>query len=566
MSRWSKALSILLVLAACATPAGDATTEAPGDGTETTATPSGATGGTVRIGQGGSAADLNPGMGLLVEDGNLYNLAYDFLIGIDFEGNFVPSVATDWSVSDDGLTWTMNLRPDVTFHDGSPLTADDVAFSFNLYKDTADYPYMPTYAGVFSTIEATGPSTVVLTTADPIANFEANVAAMYLLPKAIWEGQDPVAFANDEMIGSGPFMLAEHKPGEFSRLTANPDYWKGAPNVAEVIFQTIGNSDARVQALINGEVDMITEFPATAIAALRGAANVTVADGSYYGGRLADMFFNLIDPANCPTAEGGLCTGHPALRDVTVRRALAHGINKQELVDVALLGLGDTGLGLVPRAIPQYFADELVGEDYEFDLVLAASVLEEAGYVDGDGDGIRECPTDDCGPTGDLTFRLNFPTDIDEYPRVAEIISGWWSQIGVAVQIQGLDPDTLVSVCCPTFDYDVMMWSWNSGIDPDLLDVLNCDSIPSGYSETGFCDPSYDEVQIAQLTETDPAARRELIVELQRRMLEEVPYIIPWYFPKIEAYRTDRFTGWPDQFPILSLEDPASLRVIQPVG
>jgi peptide/nickel transport system substrate-binding protein len=388
---------------------------------------------------------------------------------------------------------------------------------------------------------------------------------MYVLPRAIWEGVDPVEFTNDEMIGSGPFMLTEHVQDEFTRLAANPSYWAGAPHVSEVIFQTISNSDARVQALINGEVDMITEFPATAITALRGAANVTVADGAHFGGRLADIFFNVIDPANCPTAEGGLCTGHPALRDLTVRRALAHGINKQELIDVALLGLGETGLGLVPRSIPQYFADELVAEDYAFDLERANSMLEEAGYVDRDGNGIRECPTEDCGPTGDLTFRLNYPNDNDEYPRASEIISGWWSEIGVAVEIQGLDPDTLTSFCCPTFDYDVIMWSWNSGVDPDLLDVLNCDSIPSGYSETGFCDPSYDEIQISQLTETDIDARREMIVELQRRMLEQVPYIIPWYYPKIEAYRTDRFTGWPDQFPILLLEDPQSLRALQPV-
>jgi peptide/nickel transport system substrate-binding protein len=560
----------LLFVGACATEGGTETTAGDGatttsGGTETTATPG--SGGTVRIGTAGSPADLNPGVGVLAEDYTLYDLMYDSPISIDFEGAFIPELASDWSVSDDGLTWTMTIREGVTFHDGSPLTAEDVAYSISLYRDTADFPFLPTYASHFVTVEAPDAATVVLTTEAPLAAFEAQMVGMYVLPRAIWEAvDDPATFTNDEMIGSGPFKLAEYSQDEFVRLVANPDYWGGAPNIGEVIFQTYSNSDARVQALVNGDVDMITEFPATAIAALRNAENVTVADGNYFGGRLADIFFNMIDPANCPTEEGGVCTGHPALRDVAVRQALAHAVDKQQLIDQVLLGLGEPGLGLVPSALGDWFASELLAEDYAFDLDLAAQMLEEAGYADTDGDGIRECPTEECGPTGDLTFRLNYPTDNDEHPRVADTLSGWWGEIGVAVQIQGLDPDTLTSVCCPTFDYDVMMWSWTSGTDPDLLDVLNCDSIPSGYSETGHCDPEYDALQQAQAIETDSAARRDMIVELQRMALEKVAYIIPWYYPRIQAYRTDRFTGWPDQFPILSLEDPLSLTAISPAG
>ena len=563
-------LAGLMVVGACGTQgetettAGDGATTTTGGGTETTAAPAG--GSTVRIGYAGAPADFNPGVGVLAEDYIFYDLTYDTPIGLDFEGNFIPELATDWSVSADGLTWTMTIRDGVTFHDGSPLTAADVAYSISLYRDTADFPFLPTYASHFVTVEAPDPTTVVLTTEAPLAAFEAQMVPMYVLPSAIWEGVDAATFTNEEMIGSGPFKLAEHSQDEFVRLEANQDYWNGAPNVGEVIFQTYTNSDARVQALINGDIDMITEFPATAIPSLRNTANVAVADGNYPGGRLADIMFDMIDPANCPTAEGGVCTGHPALRDVTVRQALAHAVDKQQLIDQVLLGLGEPGLGLVPTSLGNWFASELVPEDYAFDLDLAAQMLEDAGYVDTDGDGIRECPTDECGPTGDLTFRLNYPTDNDEHPRVADTLSGWWGEIGVAVQIQGLDSDTLTSVCCPTFDYDVILWSWNSGIDPDLLDVLNCDSIPSGYSETGHCDPEYDALQQAQAIETDPAARREMIVELQRMALEQVPYIIPWYYPRIQAYRTDRFTGWPDQSPILQLEDPLSLTVISPAG
>jgi peptide/nickel transport system substrate-binding protein len=162
---------------------------------------------------------------------------------------------------------------------------------------------------------------------------------------------------------------------------------------------------------------------------------------------------------------------------------------------------------------------------------------------------------------------MNYPTDNDEHPRVSDTLSGWWSEIGVAVQIQGLDADALTSVCCPSFDFDVMLWSWTSDTDPEgLLGVLLCAEIESGFSETGYCNPAYDELYDQQTVETDRAARREMIVEMQRIALEDVPYIIPWYYPKVQAYRTDTFSGWQVGFPIIALEDPSTLSVLQAAG
>jgi peptide/nickel transport system substrate-binding protein len=554
-------LPMLVVVAVLASACG------PGGGESTTTTGGEVqTGGTVRIGYAGAPADLNPGLGTLAEDYIMYELMYDSLLDIDLENNFQPEIATDWSVSDDGLTWTLTIRDDVVFHDGTPLTAEDVLYSLTLYRDTEDFPFLPFYMAPF-TFESPNPTTVTLTSEAPIAAFEYRLLGMFVLPRHIWEAvEDVTTFTNDEMIGSGPFKLAEYVQDEFVRLEANGDYWDGAPNVDEVIFQTIDNADARVQALINGELDAITEFPVTAIPTLQNTENVEVVDGLEFGGRFADIIFNLVDPANCPP-DDGVCSGHPALRDVQVRRALAHAVDKQQLIDTLLLGLGQPGLGIVPNSLGTWFADELLAEDYEFNLDSAAQMLEEAGYVDTDGDGIRECPTADCGPTGDLTFRLNYPTDNDEHPRVSDTLSDWWGEIGVAVQIQGLDSDALTSVCCPTFDFDVILWSWSSDSDPEgLLSVLLCSEIPNGYSETGYCNPTYDELYAQQEVETDPAARREIIVDMQRITLEDVPYIIPWYYPKIQAYRTDTFTGWLVDSPIIALEDPSSLNVIQATG
>ncbi len=575
MMRWSVLLGALaLVLAACG-PADTAatTTTAVTDttaGTEPTATttadtqpPGTATGGTVRIGIGGSPDSLNPGNGVLAEAYQLYELMYDTPVGLDLDGNYVPELAETWSVSDDGRTWTLDLVDNAVFHDGTPLTSADVKFTLELWRDNADFPFLPSYPDVFETIETPDDQTVTITTPEPIGNFESRMVFMYIVPKHIWEPlDDPVAFENLEMIGSGSFAMAEYRQGEFTRLAANQDYWAGAPHVDEVIFQTIENPDARVTALRNGEVDMITEMPNTAIAVLRDDRNVTVATGEPLAPSLRDIFFNVVTSELCP-AEDGVCSGHPALRDLQVRRALAHAVDKQQIIDVVLLGLGTPGLSLTPTGLGPWFASEV--QDYPFDLDEANRLLDEAGYADANGDGVRECLADqDCD---DLTFRFNFPSDSDTGPREAELVKGWWNQVGVEIEIQALDPDTLTSVCCPTFDFDVIMWGWGSDPDPGfLLGATLCSEIDSGFSETGYCNEAYDALYDQQAVETDPDVRLDLVHQMQQILVDDLPYIIPYYDQAVQAYRNDTFVGWVDTATRLALEDPSSLNVIRPAS
>jgi peptide/nickel transport system substrate-binding protein len=550
---------LALVLAACGTstspsPSGSAGASASGT----------ATGGTVRIGIAGSADSLNPGNGLLSEAYDLYELMYDTPIAVNEANEFVPELATDWSVADDGVTWTMKIRDDVKFHDGTRLTAEDVAFSIKLYRDTTDFYYLPSYPDVFTSIKALDDTTVEIVTSEPIGNFESRMVFMYVLPKHIWDKVDPVEFGNGQMIGSGSFKMVEFKRRVVARLEANKEYWGGAPNIDGVIFQTIQNSDARVQALTNGDIDVIDEFPVTAVPSHRNDEDIKLLIRDVAaGGSLRDLIFNMVAPDNCPP-DDGKCTGHPALQDVVVRRALATATNKQELIDVAQGGLATPGLGLVPIGLGIFYASELT--DYPFDPDAAAQMLEDAGYRDTDGDGIRECkPDQDCA-TGDLTFRFNFPTDIDSGPSEAELLADQWGAVGVALDIQGLDPDTLTSVCCPTFDFDVILWGWGSDPDPQfLLSILTCAEVDTGTSESGYCNPEYDRLYHEQGVETDLDKRIEIIKQMQKIALEDVPYIIPYYEKVIEAYRTDTFTNWPESDPTFGLTDPTALNVVRPV-
>ncbi len=562
MRRW-RSLPILaalgLLVAACTTPqsspsAGDGSAAPSGGGT--------ATGGTLRIGMAGYPDSLNPGNGVLSEAYTMYELVYDTPLSVNADGDYVPELATEWEVSEDGLTWTMTIRDDATFHDGEPVTAEDIAFSMQLYKDTEDFPFLPSYAAPFETIEATNPTTLTLTTAEPLANFEGSMAFIYVLPRHIWEEvDDAVEFGNDEMIGSGPFKLAEASQGEFVELESNADYWATPANIDGIIFQVFGTDDARVTALTTGQIDAIVDVPYTSITALQNTENVNVhiADVAA-GGSLTDIMFNMTADEDCPP-EDGVCSGHPALKDLEVRRALAMATDKEQLITVATLGTGSPGLSLVPPGLGDFFAADVA--DHPFDVDAANAALDEAGYEDSDGDGIREClPDQDCE---NLTFRLNYPSDATTGAAESELLQEMWSDVGVQLQVQVLDPDALTAVCCPAFDYDVIMWGWGSDPDPAfLLGVGLCAEIPTGFSETGYCDPEYDELYDAQAVETDRDARVELIHQMQEKLVEDVPYIIPYYYPSIAAWRTDTFTGWLETDPTLGIEDQSNLIVLRP--
>jgi peptide/nickel transport system substrate-binding protein len=361
------------------------------------------------------------------------------------------------------------------------------------------------------------------------------------------------------MIGSGPFRMVEYRQNEFVHLAAVKDHPLYPPKIDEAVFQTFENQDALVQSLRTDQVDMITEMPNTAVPGLRNEENIELVIGPPFYPSVADIIFNQVAPENCPP-DDGICSGHPALLDRNVRLALAHATDKQQIIDVVLLGLGMPGLTLIPDSLGVFYNDSL--QDYAFDPNLANQILDEAGYMDTDGDGIRQMP--DGGDP--LTFRLNWPSDSTTAPRTAELLNGMWSQIGIGAELQALDPDALTSVCCPAFDFDVILWGWGSDPDPAfLLSVMTTDEIPTGNSETGYSNPGYDELFVQQATELDVESRRDIIWEMQQIVHEDVVYIIPFYEQTVQAYRTDRFQGWLTDAGKIALEDISSLVVIEPV-
>lgn len=514
----------------------------------------------VRIGWAGSPDTLNPGMAILTEAYTVFELVYDAMYDLNLDGSFTLSLAESVDVSDDGLVYTYKIRDGIKWHDGEDLTAEDIAYTYNLYKDTPEYPYLNGYYTPYFESIVTNGNEVVLTLTEAIPNIESQLVFLYVLPKHIWENENKLEFENTAMIGSGPFKMAEYVQNEFVRLTANKEYFSTPPKVDEVVFQTFENQDALVQAIKTGQLDMVTEMPNTAAETLKAEDNVEVVVGAPLAPGVTDIIFNQVDPENCPTDAGGLCTGHPALRDRNVRLAMAHATDKQKLIDLILLGLGNPGLTLIPDGLGVWYNDSI--QDYEFDVAKANQILDDAGYADSNGDGVRELP-DGSQP---LTFRLNWPSDSINAPRMAELLSEMWAEIGITLELQAVDPDALTAQCCPAFDFDIMIWGWASDPDPSaLLYVYTTEAIPSGSSETGYSNPAYDELYAKQQTTLDFDARKDMVWDMQKIVHDDVVYIIPFYDANVQAYRTDRFTGWITDQAKVELSDVTSLLVIEPV-
>ncbi len=520
--------------------------------------------GTLRLGWRGSPDALNPGTAMLAEAYTLFELVYDSLYERRLDGTFALSLADSVATSADGLTWTFRLRPGVRFHDGHPLTAEDVAYSCELYRRHADFPYLNTYTRSFAETTALDSQTVQLRLERPVPDLPSRLVFLYVLPAHVWRAaiadSDATLFANQDMVGSGPFRMSGYRQNEFVHLVANSAHFATPPRIRELILQTYHNQDALVQALRTGQLDVITELPATAVPKLRQVPQVTVVVGTPLAPEVTDIAINQVQPADCPRDQGGRCTGHPALRDAAVRRALGEAMDPQALVDVALMGLGRRGKTLIPDGLGAWFNTQL--PDRGGQLAQAAARLEAAGYRDRDGDGIREMPDG----SQSLVFRLHWPNDIAEAPRVAQLLARWWRAIGIDTRLQAVDPEALTAQCCPAFDYDLMLWSWDSDPDPDLLlSVMTTAQIPTGTSETGYSSPRYDSLYAAQASELDRQHRQDLVWQMQQLAFDDAVYLIPYYAQARQAYRTDRFRGWIIDQPRLALEDVSSLVHVEPL-
>lgn len=532
-----------------------------------TSTPSAAPGKVIlRIGWLESPDNLNPFIGNLWATYMVWVLNYDVLVGYDPTTLApTPDLATSWSVSPDGKTWTFKIRSGVKWQDGVPLTAKDVAFTFNYIVDN-DITSLAVYTEGLKHATAIDDTTVEVTTSAP----KANMLRMWvpILPEHIWSKVKPNAATKTyqnkpPIIGSGPFQVVEFQQDKFVRLQAYKDYWGGAPKIDELIFQIYENPQNMANELRTGAIQGALGVPTAQFAALSDAAGITT-------NKAVSWTFNELG-FNCYDSPNSL--GNPVLRDPQFRRALQWAVDRQQICSTAWQGYAVPGSTvIVPYS--SYAWQPLAADAYSYDPAKANALLDAAGYARGP-DGVRR---DRAGKP--IVLRLYVTTDSPQNQAADRIVVANLADVGVKVKLSVMDTgallDALYSYKGNTFapDFDMITWYWGGEPDPNWL--LSCFTPQQIENLNEYCwsDAEYAKLNTEQGTTIDQAQRTPIVQQMEKVVYESTPFIVLDYYYQLEAYDTAHWSGWvktPNNIPgwsgaVFNSFTPATFVNVRPVA
>ena len=488
------------------------------------------------VGYTQSVDSMNPVVGVTVAAYEAWNLQYAYVTDKspkDFSP--IPGLAQSWKSSPDKKTWTYTMRPNLKWSDGQPLTAEDVAYTINRARKEE----WLNYTSIVANLTATAPDPQTLVVKTSVADPKLPMLDMYVLPKHVWEKQDAKAITKYDAldgVGSGPFTLERFEKGQFARFKANPYYFGGKPKVDRVVLRFFDNPDAMVAALKRGEVDAAEDVPGTAFHQLEKDPKIQTIQG--YQGAMTEFAIN---------GGAGLKKPHPALMDLRVRQAIAHAIDRKTIVDRVLAGLGKPADTLSVSPNSEWSPQVPAETQYDFNLDKAKQILDEAGYKDTNGDGIREMP----GGGRPLKFRYAVRSEGSTGPATAELITGWLRQIGIGTTQKVYD-DSRLTEEIGKGNYDLFVWGWVPFVDPDqMVSYFTCDQVSSDpddptnyYNDASWCDEQYDTLYKQQKVELDRAKRVELVHQMLTRLYQAAVYDVLYVYPDLQAIRKNRFTGF----------------------
>jgi peptide/nickel transport system substrate-binding protein len=501
--------------------------------------------GSFTVGMLNDVDSLNPFTGIVAESREVWQTMYDTLtVASAKDFSPVPSLATKWTTTADGLTWTYSIRAGVKWSDGVPLTAKDVAYTFNrVMKGTYEQTNYGSYVAGITSVTAPNDTTVVMKTRTP--NPLMLRLAIPILPAHIWSkvSSEQVKVYRNEVgaVGSGPFVLTERKAGQSLRLTANKNYWGGAPKIDGLVYRVYGNSDALAQALQAGEIDFADNLDTGAWQSLRNVPGIKTHAASYSG--FDKLTFNTGAALKDGTPIGD---GNPALKDKSVRQALSYAINRDAIVQRTLKGNGTVGTTVIPPIYSTLHLDPAT--PYTFNLNQAGRILDVAGYRKG-LNGKRRTPDGD-----PFTLRMFVRSESPSSQQAGRMIQGWFGSLGIPVTLRVITEDLLTErIGQGTFD--MFEWGWLVDPDPDYqLSTFTCaersyqDGGPvyANLSDSFYCNPRYDRLYAKQARQIDPVQRAATVRKMQQLLYDDAPYAVLYNYDNLQAYST-KFTGFVNQ-------------------
>jgi peptide/nickel transport system substrate-binding protein len=445
---------------------------------------------------------------------------YNGLVSMGRDLEVVPELATSWAFSKDCLTLDFTLHPEARWHDGTPFTARDVVFTYETTMNPkTPSPYRSDYQDV-ERVEALDPHTVRVTYKRPYAkallSWSISMLPHHLLEPYVKEGRLRDAPQNwSAPVGTGPYRFREMKSGEKVVVVANPDYFKGRPHISRIVYRIIPSQATIFLELKARGVDVAgltalqykrqTEYPA-----FQKAYNKFRYPGTGY----TYLGFNLKDPR---------------FADRRVRLALAHAINKQELLDGVVLGLGRQATGPFR---PGTWADNPGVKPVPYDPKKAAVLLAEAGWKTRNADGLL---VKDGRP---FTFELLTNQGNDERKKIAEIVQASLRDLGIGVDIRILEWAALLKEHVKKRNFDAMILGWGTGADPDQYVVWH--SSQTGPDELNHI--SYKNAEVDALLE---AGRSSCVQADRTRFYHRLHEVLAHDQPLVFLY-------WRDVMPAVS--------------
>ena len=445
---------------------------------------------------------------------------FDTLMWKD-ESGLIPYLAEDYSVSEDGLTYTFQLRKGVSFTDGTPFTAEDVKFTFDYMKE---HPYKWVSVSMVEEASVVDEHTVEIKLNKTYNPFLSDVAgSLPILPKHIWENvTEPETFTEPEAaISTGPFILENYDAaaGTYT-LKANEDYFYGDVQIDKLVIANVSGGDSK-EALLSGEIAAAPNISYKAAMSLKDSPEYTVLEGP--GLSVTRLYFNFDEEAM-------------AVKEI--RQAMYHAVNLDEIVEKAYGGAGYAGsAGHVQPGTPWYNPDV---RQYAYDVETAKKMLSEAGAADSNGDGILEYNGEE------MSYTLTF-TENDE--KLAELLVTYMKAVGIELVPQSAD-DATVKAAISEGNFELAFNTNGSfGGDPVFLSrfaTVGADGAPSvtGQGGTTWESEEYNRIYNESAVEQDDAKRHQQVNELQEIIAEELPCLTLYYKKAVAAYNNTIFDGF----------------------
>jgi len=486
--------------------------------------------GTLNIAVLGTVDTLNPFLATTGAERTVVGWIYEALAQV-VPGGQEPFLAKSWEVIPPQNKIIFHLRQGVKWHDGVELTAEDVAFTFN-YVRQKHLPMWMVMAFVAGA-EAVDTYTVVVNLTKFTPMVVSLVApAIPIIPKHIWENVDnPMAYPNtDAAIGSGPFKLAEFAAGQYVRLVNTGFYWRGVPKLDGLVFHMVTSDTVGVLGFLRGDFDYLNWNISPML-----AEQITLAPDRY-------PHVNLYRSPGTTVATLLPNVREAPFDSLEFRRAVSLAIDREDMLTRLLRGFGQiASLGLMTPRTGEWFNSEVGYPRY--DPEEAARILDGLGYVDTDGDGVREMPNG-----SPLSFSIVCPSDKTSVEATA-LISHYLSQVGIKVTIEPLSPEAL-DLTLKRAEFTLAFQTMAAFMAVDMYYYYFHsskgeikDGQVSGFNRGGFSDAELDQT-LSRLLMAQGADKLALCHQVQSLLAQKLPRI-PLYLPdNLEVYRDDRLTGW----------------------